>query len=87
MLKRWTINELHDDEVRARSVRDVVNGDDIGVIEPGGQFCLSDKAILDLLAIGRVRERIQPNALNRHVPVERRIQSFEDVAESSGSQP
>ena len=63
----------------------VVNGDDVGVVEPGGGLGLATEEIDERRAVGRasVLEPFRRNELDRHVAAKLAIAGLMDDAEAA----
>jgi hypothetical protein len=74
-VQRRALQKLHDDKGRPVLLADLVDGDDVGVAEPGGGQRLAAEAGHEL-GVGQVRgvER-----LDRHAAVQRRVMSLNEL--------
>ena len=71
---------LHDDEAAIWSGDNIVDGDDVGVLEPSDDARLSHESLADLVRGPVCTGRVEPNAFDRDRAFENRIERFVDGA-------
>ena len=76
-------DQLHDDEVLATVMGDVVDGDHTGVAEPGGRPRLPRHPGPEPLALGGIAPAGQVDLLQRDLPREQRVGSPPDHAHAA----
>ena len=80
--ERHAVYVLHRDEGRALAVANLVNVRDVGVIQRGGGFGLSDKALHAIT----IRRDVGRQDLQRHFPIELRILGQIHFAHAAGTE-
>ena len=80
--ERHAVDVLHRDEGRALAVADLVDVRDVGMIERGGGFGLSDETLHAIT----IRRDVGRQDLQRHFPIELRILGQIHLAHPAGAE-